>query len=169
TVDSLRARRRKVTLIIYGDENNRDAGMTLANELRTGGDSVATFRFWPASGAASYDSARALLSGRGGIALFAAQVRATAWRGTITLPDAYAALADSTARIQPTVLISLGSPYLLTQVPSAGSYLLGWAASSLAETAVARALLGQADITGHLPISLPPWYPIGGGLTKKAP
>ena len=169
TVDSLRARRRKVTLVIYGDENNRDAGVTLANELRAGGDSVATFRLWPASGSASYDSARELLSGRGGIALFAAQVRATAWRGTITLPDAFAALADSTARIQPMVLISLGSPYLLTQVPNAGSYLLGWAASSIAETAVARALLGQADITGHLPISLPPWYAVGGGLVKKAP
>jgi beta-N-acetylhexosaminidase len=168
TVDSLRARRRRVTLVVYGDELNRDAGVTLANELRAGGDTVASFRIWPASGQASYDSARALLS-RGGPALFAAQVKATAWRGTITLPDAFAALADSTALQQPTVLISLGSPYLLAQVPDAGSYLLGWSVSTIAETAVARALLGQADLTGKLPISLPPWYGVGGGLVRHSP
>lgn len=166
TVDLLRARRGKITVIIYGDENNKDAGTTLAGELRAGGDTVAGFRLWPASGPASYDSARAMLS-RGGTALFAAQVRATAWRGTITLPDAYAALADTISQIQPTVLVSLGSPYLLTQVPHAGSYLLGWSASTIAETAIARALLGQADFTGKLPISLPPFYAVGGGLVRK--
>ncbi len=166
TVDLLRGRRGKVTVIIYGDENNKDAGTTLAGELRAGGDTVASLRLWPASGPASYDSARALLS-RGGTAVFAAQVRATAWRGTITLPDAYAALADTISQLQPTVLVSLGSPYLLTQVPHAGSYLLGWSASTIAETAIAKALLGQADFTGKLPISLPPFYTVGGGLVRK--
>lgn len=166
TVDLLRGRRGKVTVIVYGDENNRDAGTTLAGELRGGGDTVATFRLWPASGPASYDSAKALLT-RGGTAIFAAQVRATAWRGTITLPDAFAALADSTSLTQSTLLISLGSPYLLTQVPHAGSYLLGWSATTLTETALANALLGKADITGHLPIALPPFYPVGSGLVRK--
>jgi beta-N-acetylhexosaminidase len=166
-VDSLRAARRRLALIIYGDENNLSAGNTLAAELRAGGDTVASFRLWPASGPASYDSAAALIS-RAGIAVFAAQVKATAWRGTITLPDAYAALADSTARRQPTLLVSLGSPYLLTQVPDAGSFLLAWTATPITEQAVARALLGQADLTGRLPISLPPWYVVGQGLVRIA-
>jgi beta-N-acetylhexosaminidase len=164
-VDSLRAARRRVALVTYGDENNLSAGLTLAAELRAGGDTVSFFRLWPASGPASYDSAAAMIA-RSGVALFAAQVKATAWRGTISLPDAFAALADSTALRQPTVLISLGSPYLLSQAPDVGSYLLAWIATPLSEQAVARALLGQADLTGRLPISLPPWYVVGQGLVR---
>jgi len=167
-VDSLRASRRKLALVTYGDENNPTAGTTLAAELRAGGNSVAFFRLWPASGPASYDSAAALIA-KSGAAVFAAQVKATAWRGTITLPDAFAALVDSTARGQPTLLVSLGSPYLLTQTPDVGSFLLAWTATPLSEQAVARALLGQAPITGRLPISLPPWYAVGQGLIRNTP
>ena len=167
-VDSLRASRRRLALVAFGDENNPAAGVTLAGELRAGGDTVAFFRLWPASGPASYDSAAALIA-NSGAAVFAAQVRATAWRGTITLPDAFAALVDSTSLRQPTLLISLGSPYLLTQAPDVGSYLLAWIATPLSEQAVARALLGQAAITGRLPISLPPWYVVGQGMLRNTP
>ncbi|MGH7702710.1 MAG: glycoside hydrolase family 3 C-terminal domain-containing protein, partial [Gemmatimonadales bacterium] len=165
TVDSLRRAARSLTLITYGDENSPTVGAVLTAELRAAGHSVTAVRLWPASGPASLDSARAALA-RNEYAIFAAAVRATAWRGTIALPDPVAQLINSVAGRRRTLLVSLGSPYLLSQTPHVSSYLLAWASNPVTEWAVARALTGRAAISGHLPISLPPRYPLGYGLSR---
>jgi beta-N-acetylhexosaminidase len=164
TVDTFRhSPRRSVTLITYGDENSTTVGTTLLAELRNQGISGAIFKLWGNSGPASYDSARVALA-RAGLPIFVASVRTSAGRGTLALPDAYAALADSVARTRNIVLLSLGSPYILQQVPSAGSYLIGWTPNSVMEATVAKALAGVAPITGKLPISIPPLFPLGTGM-----
>jgi hypothetical protein len=92
-------------------------------------------------------------------------IRAAAARGTIGMPAPLAQLIDSTAAARPTVLVSLGSPYIVTQTPRVGSYLLAWAANPLSEQAAARALSGDA-ITGRLPVRIPPDQPVGAGLNR---
>ena len=32
----------------------------------------------------------------------------------------------------------------------------------------ADALLGRSDVTGRLPVALPPWFPLGAGLSRQA-
>jgi beta-N-acetylhexosaminidase len=166
SADSLRARPRRLTLVTFGDEGNPVVGPTLLQELRKAGDTVSVFRLWPQSGPASIDSARTMLRANP-TAVFAVAVRAVPWRGRIGMPDALATLIDESAAGRPTVLVSLGSPYLITQTPRLKSYLLGWAANPISETAVARALSGAA-ITGRLPTRVPPAFPLGAGLTRPA-
>jgi beta-N-acetylhexosaminidase len=167
TVDSLRRRAiRSVTLITYGDENSQSVGLTLAAALRSHGLGVSIFRLWGNSGPASYDSARVAIA-RNGLPIFAASVRTSAWRGTLALPETYALLADSVARTRPTLLLSLGSPYILQQVPNAGSYMVAWTPNPAMENAVARALAGVEPITGRLPISIPPMLGLGAGVQKQ--
>jgi hypothetical protein len=79
-----------------------------------------------------------------------------------------AELVNATAAKQPTVLVSFGSPYLLTQAPAVQGYLLAWAARSINEEAVAAALTGTAEIGGRLPIELDADTPIGTGLRLGA-
>jgi len=159
---SLRRQRSRVALIAYADELNGGVGQLLTTELRAGGDTVEYFRLWPMSGPASYDSARAVLN-RAPTAVFTSVVRPLSGRGTIVLPDSLARLITATDAAKPTVLISLGSPYLLDQVPAARSYLLGWSDARAVERALGEALLGRAPIGGHLPIRVPP-YPLGWGV-----
>jgi beta-N-acetylhexosaminidase len=166
SIDSLRARPRRLALVTYGDEGNPVVGPTLLQELRKAGDTVSVVRLWPQSGPASFDSARALLRANP-LAVFAVAVRAVPWRGRIGMPDALAGLIDESAAARPTVLASLGSPYLITQTIRLKSYLLGWAANPVSETAVARALSGAA-ITGRLPTRVPPSFPLGAGLNRPA-
>jgi beta-N-acetylhexosaminidase len=166
TVDSLRHAHRRITLVTYGDENAPNVGVRLAQELRVAGHAVTQFKLWAMSGPASYDSARALIA-RNGYVVFAASVRTSAWRGTLALPDAWAQLVDSISRSRPTVLVSEGSPYIIQQAPSAGSYLIGWTPNAFAEMALGKALGGTASITGHLPISIPPLFPLGAGMVRK--
>jgi beta-N-acetylhexosaminidase len=161
TIDSLRARVRPITVIAYGS----DAGATFIGDMRSRGYRVSSFRIHPESGPASYDSARMMIENNG-IAVFVTAVRATAWSGNIGLPPQFAALIDSTARRKRTVLISFGSPYLISQVPSVGSYVLGWQSRGMSERAMAAALSGATAITGKLPISIPGGGPLGYGIRK---
>jgi beta-N-acetylhexosaminidase len=165
TVDSLRARPRDIALVTYGEENAASVGSTFLKQLRAAGHTVTPFRIWPASGPASLDSARILIR-RAPYTLFAVAVRATAGKGTIGLPEEVARLIDETSRKRRAVLVSLGSPYVGLQVPHLRAYLLAWSGNGVSEWAAARALSGQAPITGRLPVSLPPAFPVGSGLVR---
>jgi beta-N-acetylhexosaminidase len=162
-IHGLASARPPVTLVTYAEDENRTVGTALVAELRAQRYPVTLVRLWPASGPASYDSATAAL-GRSGVALFATADKPTAGRGSIGLPAALTELIGRTARERPTVLASLGNPYVLSGLPEVGSYLIGWRSNAVTERAVARALAGAAPITGQLPISLPPSYPRGWGL-----
>lgn len=163
TFRALRGGPRRLALIAYGDELSTTVGGQIVEGLRAGGDTVEPFRLWPMSGPQSYDSARAVIA-RAPAVVFAANVRPVSWKGFIALPDSLARLIAVTDSTKPTLLVSLGSPYLLNQVPNVGSYLLAWSGARVAERAVAQALLGRVPVTGRLPIRLPPAYPIGHGI-----
>lgn len=158
-----RGTRGRTALIVYADELNSFAGQYMAQLLRQGGDAVNYFRLWPMSGPASYDSARAVIAREPRVA-FVANVRPLSGRGTIALPDSLARLIAAVDSAKPTVLVSLGSPYLLNQVPSARSFLIAWSGARVSERAVALALLGRIPITGRLPVRLPAGYGVGHGV-----
>ena len=160
---ALRARRSRIALIAYADELSGGAGQYLTDLLHRGGDTVEYFRLWPMSGPLSYDSARAVIA-RSPATVFVANVRPLSGRGTIALPDSLAQLITATDAARPTVLVSLGSPYLLNQTPAVKSYLIAWSGVRASERAVALALLGRVPITGHLPTRIPPDYGVGWGV-----
>ncbi len=85
------------------------------------------------------------------------------------MPDSLAGLIIATDRHKPTVLASLGNPYLLQQVPDfAGTYLNAWSDIGSTERAVAAALAGGAAISGTLPISIGDQYVRGFGIPLAA-
>ncbi len=171
-VHDFRKHRQPVILICYGEEDNRTVGNVIAAELRELGYPVTAFKLWASSGPASYDSAAALLAKTGAdtsLALFVTADRPVAGRGAIGVPAPVAALIDATARGRRTVLVSLGNPYLIAGLPDVGSYLMRWRSNAVVERAMARALAGLAPITGRLPISIPPLYPIGWGVQRRVP
>jgi beta-glucosidase-like glycosyl hydrolase/CubicO group peptidase (beta-lactamase class C family) len=64
------------------------------------------------------------------------------------------------------IVLSFGSPYLLSSLPDAGTYLVAWGGQEVAQRAAADALFGRAPISGRLPISLPPYHERGEGLQR---
>ena len=163
-LDTFRVRPGRMAVITYAEETNLGIGNTLVHELRDAGDTVQMFRLYPASGPASYDSARAVIRGYPNT-VFATSVHPIAWRGHVDLPDSLAALIRATASARPTVLLSFGSPYLLAQLPGfPGSFLIAWSDVDAAERAAAQALTGQTGIQGTLPITLDGAHPRGWGI-----
>jgi beta-N-acetylhexosaminidase len=66
------------------------------------------------------------------------------------------------------IVVSFGNPYLLQQLPWVSVYLVAWGGFPVSQTAAARALLGSSAISGHLPISIPPYASRGRGEERAA-
>ena len=168
TVHGLKSARPPLSLVTYGEEDNRTVGLALAGGAPLGG---LLGQSLPAL--ARERSGELRLRGLGPGAR-------VAWRSSRppTVPlrarhDRASGAADHLdfarwAATGPTILISLGNPYLISSLPEVGSYLIGWRANSVTEQAVARALAGKAAITGRLPIAIPPEYPRGWGVVRRA-
>jgi len=66
------------------------------------------------------------------------------------------------------IVVAFGNPYLFQQLPWVSAYLVAWGGFPVSQSAAARALLGTAAITGHLPISIPPYVGRGIGEERSA-
>jgi beta-N-acetylhexosaminidase len=87
---------------------------------------------------------------------------------SVGLPDPGAkALATLITNKTPVVGISFGNPYLLQGFPELRTYIVAYGDMPSLQQAAARALMGQIDVTGKLPISLPGLYPRDTGIQLK--
>jgi beta-N-acetylhexosaminidase len=87
---------------------------------------------------------------------------------SVGIPDSGArALSTLIEAKTPIVGISFGNPYLLQSFPGLRTYLVAYGDMPSLQQAVARVLLGEIDVVGKLPISLPGLYPRGTGIQVK--
>ncbi len=87
---------------------------------------------------------------------------------SVGIPEAGArALSTLIAAKKPVIGISFGNPYLLQGFPELRTYMVAYGDMPSLQQAVARALLGEIDIGGKLPISLPGLYQRGTGIQVK--
>jgi beta-N-acetylhexosaminidase len=88
---------------------------------------------------------------------------------SVGIPQAGArALSWLMSEEKPIVGISFGNPYLLQSFRGLRTYVVAYGDMPALQQAAARALLGEIDVTGRLPISLPGLYPRGTGIQLKA-
>src|SRR5258706_6842405 len=88
---------------------------------------------------------------------------------SVALPEPGAkALETLINRKTPLIGISFGNPYLLSSFPKLQTYLVAYGDMQSLQEAAAHVLMGQSDITGRLPISLPGLYPRGTGIQLAA-
>lgn len=88
---------------------------------------------------------------------------------SVGLPDPGArTLATLIAAKTPILGISFGNPYLLQGFPGLRTYMVTYGDMPSLQQAAARAVAGEIDIVGRLPISLPGLYSRGTGIQVKA-
>ena len=99
-----------------------------------------------------------------------AQVAPREFQGSVDPAAGFAAFIETLAgEGKPVVAVSFGSPYLLDNFPSVGTYLLAWSGVEASQAAAASALEGRIPIRGRLPISLPPHHQAGEGVRRAGP
>lgn len=88
---------------------------------------------------------------------------------SVALPEpGTKALNDLIEHKTPLVGISFGNPYILMSFPKLQTYLVAFGDMQSLQEAGARAMLGQINVNGRLPISLPGLYSRGAGIELKA-
>ena len=93
-------------------------------------------------------------------------IRVAAYKGSIDLSEGEISLLKTVSAMdKPFAFVLYGSPYMLSFVPELPSYILTYEYYPAAEEAALKAVLGEIEFKGHLPIELPGLYPIGHGLT----
>lgn len=65
-----------------------------------------------------------------------------------------------------TVIVSLGSPYLLKEFPSAPAYICAYGDSDVSINAALKCITGKIKFKGKLPVSITESYKFGSGINK---
>jgi beta-N-acetylhexosaminidase len=159
---------RRLLVVTYTEPGDPAGALTFTAGLQRGGRVIAAARVDArttaeelAALAARVDSVDAVI-----VAAVAAPLEGSGSIGPRgRFPEFVQALSRGT---KPMVVVSLGSPYLLTVFPEAPAYLLAWGSVDASQEAAARALLGETSIAGRLPVSLPPFHARGEGLRRPA-
>lgn len=86
-------------------------------------------------------------------------IRMASYKGAIGVNDAQQNLLRGLARHKgPFVFALFGSPYLLNYIPELPSYALAYEYYPGAETAMVRAIFGEINFTGQLPVTVGPYH-----------
>lgn len=106
---------------------------------------------------------------RADVALVSLFVRVRTGSGKLVLPDAGRAAIEALSAAGARVIgVSFGNPYLAADLPGLATFLAAYGEQPVMQAAVARALFGEAEITGRLPVSIPGVAERGSGIRKAA-
>jgi len=160
--------------ITFTDDDNRAITQPFIAELRRCGARVETLTLDHRSTDRDLERVRTRLNENArdaepiGAVIYSVSVRAQSGKGSVALPPMGTRLAEELSKVKmPVIVISFGNPYLLAAMPNARTYLAAYSPYPVSQRAAARALAGEIDIAGKLPVSLPGLYPRGHGLEIK--
>jgi beta-N-acetylhexosaminidase len=160
---------RRVLSLTYADAADPAAGDTFNKVLAAHGVELVRARVDERTTPAELAALRAAADSAE-LVLASVFVTPREYRGSVATRGGFAGLVEELAAAgQPVVVVSFGSPYLLSAFPSVPTYLLAWGGQDVCQEAAARALLGEVAVTGRLPVSVPPYLARGGGITRDAP
>lgn len=156
----------RVAIVNYMPETELKAGRAFQREMsRLLPGSRVVSKISPATSVAQLDSIAKLIANADAVVL-AAYVRRVEGEGRTTVAPHIAAWIDSVSAGPKTALIAFGNPYVLRQFPRARTYVNTFGVGDALETAMARALAGQAPIGGKSPVTLPGFFARGDGLRR---
>jgi beta-N-acetylhexosaminidase len=157
---------KKILIVTYADASDLVAGRAFNSIVTPRLPSSETIRVDDRTNDAEY-ATLATKADSADLLLVSAYVSPREFSGTVGAQSGFSQFVERFALSgKPTIVISFGSPYLLSAFPSVSSYLLAWGGSPVSQRAAALAVLGEREINGRLPISLPPALPFGAGIHR---
>jgi len=158
----------RACFLALAESRDSNEGQTFSQEVRARLARATVTMLDPSLSRADVDAALARLT-QCDTYVVAAFASVTAYQGSLglggELPYAMETLASSP---KPLVLVALGNPYLLRSFPVVTAYLATFSNVAPSETAAVKALWGEIDIRGHLPVSIPGLAARGDGIQVKA-
>jgi len=163
------ADRKIAVFALSSDPGDYFAGRAFVGEMRKRSPAALAFYADGDTGQEELDADAAKCAGVDTV-VFALFSRLTSSKGSVDLEPKHAALVERFAGAAggpAVVAVSFGSPYFLRHFPDVKGYVCMYRNTPETQQIAARALFGEMDVTGRLPVSLPGLYAIGHGLDLK--
>ena len=156
----------KLFNLTFTDEEDRAITRPFVEELQKRNQAVESYTLDARASEAEINRVLGKLdSSKFDAVIYSVAVRARSGKGSVALPPVGKRLASELAKRQVSFLvISFGNPYMLTAIPEVPAYLLAYSPFPVSQRAAAKAVFGEIEINGRLPVSLPGLYPRGHGL-----
>jgi beta-N-acetylhexosaminidase len=158
----------RACFVVLGEGRYSTGGQVFAQEVRKRLRQVSLVTLDSSMSLADVDDGLARLASCDSYAV-AAYASVSAYRGSAglagELPHAIESLIASG---KPVALIALGNPYLLRSFPNVAAYLATYSTVQPSEVAAVRALWGEIEIRGHLPVTIPGFAAYGEGIQVHA-
>ncbi len=149
---------------LSSDPGGYYAGRALIGEIREKFPDLVSFYAEATTGEKYLEEGKKLAEGAD-VLLFALFSARRARKGSVDLSLDHIQLVREAARSEtPVVVISFGSPYFLRHFPEVDSYMCVYRYTREAQITAVKALLGEIEIRGRLPVSIPELFPMGHGL-----
>jgi beta-N-acetylhexosaminidase len=167
--DALPLRHPETSCLIALTEGRRSTqGQRLMEEVKKRAPNMMTATVDPTMSKEDLDQVSQKTSGCGQI-IAAAYVTVSAYRGNVALAGAFPDFLNGLiAGKTPVTLVALGNPYLVRSFPNVSAYVATYSPTPTSEAALAKALFGEIDITGRLPVTIPGIAKYGDGIQLPA-
>jgi beta-N-acetylhexosaminidase len=153
----------RVLSIVYTDEPQQRPGAVLQAELARRLPLLSAIYLDGRATAARLDTIAALAAATD-VVLFSSFVSIRHSKGSVAISPHVASWLNQVAAGSDVVVTSFGSPYVLSQLQRVGTRVLAWGGEDVSQRAAVRALTGEIQATGRLPIDIPPDHRIGDGV-----
>lgn len=110
------------------------------------------------------------LAGLSDVVIVNGFIRVAAYKGSVDLSEGQINLLKHLSALEkPFVFVLYGSPYVIAFVPELPTYALTYEYYPEAEEAALKAVLGEIEFKGKLPVELPGFYKIGDSVVRTKP
>jgi len=153
--------------VTYRRQNDLRAGRSFNAGLSETYRRLRTVSVNPGTTDAEYDDILAR-AGTMNLTIVSLHVGVRTASGSVALPAPALRFVKRLARQgRPSIVVTFGNPYLLSEFPEVGTYLTAWSGVPVAERAAADAILGRIGVTGRAPTRIG-GFGIGAGLRIPA-
>ena len=153
--------------LTYAREEHLVAGREFDTDLRSRISGVVSRKTGPNTSVQEYEALLATAS-NSDLVLVNIFLPPVSGLGDIGVSEEFRNFITSQDGSTPMMVTSFGNPYLLQELSDSPGYLLAWGDHEVSQRAVVGALFGDIGLAGKLPISIPPFYSLGDGLSRPA-
>jgi len=159
---------RKLHIVTLTNECNLRVGQELQHVLRIRHPLTGLVHVFDGSGDEEMQNVLHYLDSSD-IVVLAVYLPIGAWQGKLELTSRLTDFLRKIGSLQkPIIAVAFGDPYVIAKLPTTDVVMTPYAGHARAERSVASALLGEIDIKGKLPVTIPGTYAIGDGLNHSA-
>lgn len=158
----------KACIFVLSESRYGQQGRKLMEEVQKRGKNIRAVLLDPLMATSELDSVRQKAAGceQNVVAAF---VTVGAFRGNVALAGNLGSFVTNLLEEKtPVTLISLGNPYLLRSYPKVAAYMATFSTTTTSEIAAVKAIMGETQIGGRLPVTIPGIANYGDGILLAA-